>query len=493
MEALDLSHQDDWPEYFDTDEITRELWLRGDLEFLLWAQQQPIWDKLQNLPAGVVEFVVLCARQFGKSTVGVLYALSEAIKNRDCCILIVGPDINQTIDIVGPKMRFLCRTAPPGLIKPMASRNRYHVYHDLDPHALDYTEIVIAGMNENSSSQRGKTVHRILIEEIVDVPEQHFLSSVRSDLGPALLHSKDGKIIYLTTPPKYPGHPFVTETMVEAKLNDALCKFTLDDNVALTEQQRANAIKLAGGKHTVDYQREYECKVVRDGRVVCLPDFATEQSVRIFGLPVRCFMSVTIDWGGVKDKTVAVLHTYDYLLNIDMFWDCRVFEPNSSTIDILAETKKMMEGHAEPSVYIDAVPDRIREFNIERGFACMQAYNREPMAQCQQLNVKFQMGQAWIHPRCKFLIATAESAIWNKNKTDFDRTDALGHMDGISAMMYAITMQNRENPFGEYHPALDALHANQIPARSEDFREVIQAEEPIIPRAFGRHANRQTG
>ena len=128
------------------------LWMRGDLEFLLWPQQIPIWDQLQNLPKNVVEFVVLCARQFGKSVVGVIYALSEAIKHRDCCILIMGPDTKQTIDIVAPKMRMLTRTAPPGLIKQMKSNNRYHVYHDLNSKASDYTEIVIGGMNEDRKS-----------------------------------------------------------------------------------------------------------------------------------------------------------------------------------------------------------------------------------------------------------------------------------------------------------------------------------------------------
>ena len=142
------------------------LWRRGDLEFLLWAQQQPIWDKLMHIPEGVVEFIVLCARQFGKSTFGVIYALSQALKHRDSCILIIGPDTKQCKDIILPKMRFLTKTAPPGLIKQMKAENRFHVYHDLDPKASDFTEIILGGMNENSSSQRGKTVQLIMIEEI---------------------------------------------------------------------------------------------------------------------------------------------------------------------------------------------------------------------------------------------------------------------------------------------------------------------------------------
>src|SRR5262245_979313 len=131
------------PEYIQEDWLTRILWMRGDLEFLLWPQQLQIWNHLQNLPISVEMYVCLCARQYGKSWLGIVYALSEAIKNRDCCILIMGPDIKQTKDIVNPKMRQILRSCPPGLIKQMKTENRWHVYHDLDPTASDFTEIII--------------------------------------------------------------------------------------------------------------------------------------------------------------------------------------------------------------------------------------------------------------------------------------------------------------------------------------------------------------
>ena len=492
MLPLEAIPEVDWPEHFYESDIIRELWMRGDLEFLLWEQQFPIWDKLQNLPPGIVEFVILCARQFGKSTLGVLYALSEAIKNRDCCILIVGPDINQTVDIVGPKMRFLTRTAPSGLIVPMASRNRYHVYHDLNKRAQDYTEIVIAGFNENSSSQRGKTVHRILIEEIVDVPEDNFVTSIRSDLGPALMHSNDGKIVYFTTPPKYPNHPFVTETIVQAKLDDAFCTFTLDDNIALTPQQRANAIKLAGGVGSVDYKRELYCEIVRDPSVVCLPDFTMTLNVRIFGLPTRYRMATTIDWGGVRDKTVAILHCYDYLMNKHLIWDERVFEPNTSTKKIIKGVREMEEGHHIEMRNVDAPPQLLVDLNAhddpdDFNFPCRLPIKDDWQAALNNLNVAMQMGQTWLHPRCKFLILSAESGILNKNKTDFDRNKALGHMDGVAAMMYAERMQDKENPYGNNVQASDYLQMGMIPARSEDTRQALEVNPVIVPKAFGKY------
>ena len=470
--------------------ITREamitaLWMRGDLEFLLWPQQIPIWEQLQNLPKNVVEFVVLCARQFGKSVVGVIYALSEAIKHRDCCILIMGPDTKQTIDIVAPKMRMLTRTAPPGLIKQMKSNNRYHVYHDLNSKASDYTEIVIGGMNENSSSQRGKTVHKILVEEIVDVAEDNFITSVRSDLGPALTHSRDGKIVYLTTLPKYPNHPFITITIPNAELKSAVARFTIHDNIALTQDQKDKCAELSGGIDSTDYKREFLCEIVRDRTVVCLPDFDVRYNVATFQLPLQSFMSVTIDWGGVRDKTCAMLHCYDYLSDIDLIWDERVFEPNTATSTIIAECRKMEGNHKISARYVDAPPQLVTvDLLHDHNYAAQLPEKLDWRASLNTLNVRFAKRKALIHPRCKFLIVSAESAILNKNKTDFDRNIALGHMDGIAAMMYGIRMQTRENPYSN----IDVYNSETVYSGTNrehiDTQSEIHNGTPV--KAFGR-------
>ena len=465
--------------------------MRGDLEFLLWPQQIAIWNQLQHLPREIVEFVILCARQFGKSTVGVIYALSEAIKHRDCCILIMGPDTRQTKDIVAPKMRFLTRTAPPGLIKQMKAENRYHVYHDLDAKASDYTEIIIGGMNENSTSQRGKTVHKILIEEIVDVGEDDFLTSLRGDLGPALSHSKDGKIIFLTTLPKYPNHPFITQTMPKAELKGALAKFTIDDNIALSQQQRDNLIELVGGLGSTDYRRELMCEVVRDKNLVCLPDFDSSLNVRVFQLPVNAWLSVTIDWGGVRDKTCAVLHTYDYLSDLDLFWDERVFDPNTATSVIIEEVLKMEKDHAISGRYVDAPPQLLIDLHQDYNYICQLPEKPDWQAALNNLNVRFGKRKALIHPRCKFLRVSAESGILNKNRTDYDRNEALGHMDGVAAMKYAVRMQNRTNPYADDLASPTDMLLNQMGGVNLDTHHVqaldrFQGEEATAVKTFGR-------
>jgi Terminase large subunit, T4likevirus-type, N-terminal len=476
------------------------LWRRGELSFLLWKQQEPIWSLLDSLPPHIVEFVVLCARQFGKSTFGVLRALSRALKKRDRCILIIGPDVKQTKDIVNPKMRFLTRSAPPGLIRQAKAENRWFVHHDLNARGSDYSEIIIGGMNENASSQRGKTVEEILIEEIADVNEDQYLESIESDLGPSLTHSDQGRILFLTTLPLVPDHPFITQTMVKAELNGALARFTIDDNVALSPDQYEACVTRCGGKHTDAFKREYLCEVVRLRSRVCVPDFEELRNVREFSLPISSRYHVTIDWGGVRDKTVAVLHTYDYFQDIDLFIDERVFEPNTPTSQIIGELRSMesewlREGRiAVESRYIDAPPQLVSvDLVKDYGYHASLPVKMDWTAALNTLNVRFGLGKALIHPRCKFLIQSARSGILNKLRTDYDRNEALGHMDGVAAMKYAVRMRNQESPYRSMYDAVPREEIILENSHMPEMRSVVPPQDliqvnPLLsgPRVFGK-------
>lgn len=471
-------------------------WRLGYLEFLLWPQQQPIWDLLHSLPPGVKEFVVLCARQFGKSTFGVIMALAAALHYRDACILIMGPETRQTKDIVGPKMRFLTKTAPKGLIVPQKADNRYHVYHDLNRSASDYTEIVMGGMNENSGSQRGKTVKRIFVEEVVDVPEDQFTESIRSDLGPAMMHASDGKIIYLTSLPKIPDHPFITETMVKAERNKALIVFDIWKNDALTEEQKWDAIELAGGIDSDDCKRELLCLLVRDKRRVCLPDWDQDNNVYEFELPTYLHMHTTIDWGGVRDKTVACLHFYDYMTDTDMFWDERVFEPMTASSVIMAAVRemesefvKLRTHYSIRSSFIDApyqfvYVDLIDQYN----YSASIPEKPDWMSSVNTLNNRFKRKKAVIHPRCTFLVLSARSGMFNKLKTDYERTESLGHCDGIVTMGYAVKMRDTSDPSPLVFHAQEIMHANQMPSKESIIRSTNSTY--VEPKKFGVHKRR---
>lgn len=184
---------------YDGLESCHALWRVGDLGYQLWPQQIPIYDGVRSLPPSVSEAVVLCARQFGKSHLEVILAVEDCLRYPNSCILIIGPTLKQTTQIVTPRLKEISRDAPPGLVTQSKSESKWIV---------GSSELVIGGMDINSSSQRGKSVQNIYVEEIVDSKPDDYLESLRSDIGPALTHSKGGRILFITTPPKVPDHPF---------------------------------------------------------------------------------------------------------------------------------------------------------------------------------------------------------------------------------------------------------------------------------------------
>ncbi len=440
------------PEDLSIAEIRDSLSLIGDLSWMLWEQQRPIYNAIRNLPSGIDEYVVLCARQYGKSHLGVLLAVEDAIRNRDRCILIIGPDTKQTKDIVNPRMRRIQRLLPEGLLVQSKSENRWIVYHDLDKKQSDFSEVVIGGMNENSSSQRGKTVQTIYVEEVVESSPDDYLESLRSDLGPSLTHSKNGKIIFLTTLPKIPDHPFITDTLAGARLNGAVATFTIDDNIALSPQQKEACVRRCGGVDTDDYKREYLCQVIRDASTIVVPSYSEAAHVKIYSIPTFTHWNIMIDWGGVKDYTVGLLYTYDYLRNKILFHREFMFKENTATKTIWPLVDAWRAEYHVPieRVWADAPGQTLVDIAALTKEAVGLPDNKEDwQASINHLNVLFISNTVEINPELKFLRESLRSGTFNKHRTDFERTKALGHCDALATIMYACRNFDKSNPYPE--------------------------------------------
>lgn len=439
-------------------EIKDYMWRRGNLAWKLWPQQEPIYYGVKGLPVETDLVVILCARQFGKSYLGAIMAIEDCINYPDRAILIVGPTLKQTTEIVAPRIRNIQKDAPRGLITRTKSESKWIVGN---------SELILGGFDIKSSSQRGKTLQRIYVEEIVESDPDKYIESMSSDLGPALTHSYGGKMIFLTTPPKLPDHPFVTDTMVQAKLQGSLYIYTIDDNTALRKEQYDRCVRLAGGRHTVAFLREYMCHIIRDPEILVIPAFDEKRHVKEINNISEAHWHVTIDWGGVRDKTCAVLHTLDFDNDKLLFQDVRVFDPNTPT-DIIVKGVREMECGRKVTRYAD-VPGQLKvDLQSLHGFEVMTPPKTDWKAAINALSVRFSLDKALINPRCKFLIESCNSGMFNVNKTDFARTNALGHMDGLAAMMYANRVQRTDSPY-------DAISVS-----SDSYFRIMAKEEKLI-------------
>lgn len=452
-------------------------WRQGELEWLLWPQQVPIYRSIRNLPKHVDPVVILCARQFGKSVLGALLAIEDCIRNPETTVLVVGPTMDQTVGIVNQSIQVVQRSAPAGLVRRAKAESQWYIGD---------SELIIGGFDSRiATRKRGRRLHRIYLEELVDANPDDYEEAIRSDLGPALTHSKDASMVYLTTLPKIPDHPFITKTIPDAKLNGSFYSFTIDDNKAITPSQYEACVKRCGGRDTVAFRREYLNEIVRDPTVVVVPSFDKATHVTLFEAPLSTIWMMTMDMGGVKDKTVALLMTYDFLADEDLVWDEMVFEPNTPTSVIVTALRVWDKPYNLEHKVADVPGQTSVDLNQSFGYYIQSPQKSDWQASINQMVARFQLNKVKVHKRCKFLTVSLESGTLNKQKNDFERTQALGHCDALAALMYGLRCINRTNPWANMVPSRD--HYIVLP------KETIEGEvaKSIQPKSFA--TNKQFG
>jgi hypothetical protein len=326
------------------DENAREiLWERGLLTYKLWPQQRVIYDTIRQLPRTSQTVVVLCARQWGKSCCGVILALEDCLQNPNVLVMIIGPSIKQTRDIVRPRMKLFCTDMPEGMIKNLKSEDTWYFSNG--------SELKLGGFDTNSAAQRGKTIHKIYMEETCDSEGDDYIDFLQSDLAPALTHSLHAQIIHLTTLPKVPDHPFVLETIPEAALSGAYFKFTIHDNLKLTRHKYDACVKVCGGEHTTAFKREYLCEQVRDSSIILVPEFDEARHVMECAAPAYCYYWVGGDTGIVRDLSVFHLCTYDFKRAKILFLDEYSCTPDIGTGEMVSRISAMEAGRARHAPY----------------------------------------------------------------------------------------------------------------------------------------------
>lgn len=455
------------------DIATQYLWALGNLAYKLWPQQEIIYYTIRNFPQNIQNVVVLCARQFGKSVLGCLLAQEDCLRNPNIVVMIIGPTIKQTRSIVRPRMKMLMQDCPEGLVRFVKSEDTWYFANG--------SELKLGGFDTNSGSERGKTLYKVYIEEIVESNPDSYLDFLRSDLGPALTHSKHAQIIYLTTLPKIPDHPFCLETVPEAEANGAFFKFTIDDNKKLSKEQYDACVKLAGGRDSPDFKREYLCEQIRDHSLVLAPEFDEKLHVKDIHLPEYAHLWIGGDVGGIRDKSVFLLMAYDFPRAKILVLDERSYNPDTGSQEMVLGAAAMEKQYEVParikliSRWVDSDGQLRVDLMHQHSYPVALPRKDELEATVNQVRVAIARCEVEISPNCKLLIRTLRSGTFNKTKTDLDRTSVLGHMDAFMALAYGIRHANRSNPFPLYNGA--SPHTHYIDTNS---KELSKSQETFL-------------
>lgn len=436
----------------------QELWERGQLRFLLHDAQCVIYDAFHS--KNWRDTVILAARRFGKSTLGLILCLEYCIRHPYKIARFIPPEVKQAWQIVMPTWAKLQQRAPRGLIEYKKAEQAFRVGQD--------SWIFLGGFDSQADAQRGGEASFIVCDEGGSTNPHDYNYILRSVLKPQLLDTK-GRMLHLGTVPPDLSHPFLVDTVDSAEIDGRLFTFTIADNPRLDDEQRQQAIEDCGGEDTEDYRREYLCERVRSRGLMVINDI-DKLTFGHWPFPKYAWLTIVGDWGGVQDKTVFVLGCYDFQREQYFIYAERHYPPHTG-LDEIAQGIKELEalkenllpnyhpdrpdrpelsrhGHKDQEVPIWCdCPGQVKiDLANRHGIIVRLPVKDEFSAGIKLINYAITFQRLQIHALCKFVIKSLQEAKFNERRTDYERSELLGHCDAVAAVIYFLRMASCENP-----------------------------------------------
>jgi hypothetical protein len=413
--------------------LTREqyidaAWCAGELSWKLRPEQRRLKAELEktNVQLGVFNI----SRRWGKTFTLVTYCLEQCLRTKQkirygCAFL---TDLEE---FVLPAFALLLEDCP-ARVKPVykAARKTW-----VFPNG---SEIKLVGIDKNPQGLRGNAIAKIIVDEAGFV--MNLRSVYTSVIIPATMKQKDIKVVFISTPPESPEHYFV-ELIGKAQSQDNgyYLTLTIDDISDLDPAERKRILDEVGGEDSPTAQREFFCRIIVDATRAICASFKRERHVqpvsaehvawRLFG-----------DSGGVRDKTVFLEVGFDLRTRLVMFKSELAFEHNTPTTDMIAAVKAKWPGVT--TITLDAPGQLLIDYSSAGLTAALPAKD-DFGAGLLLLLTTFHNDQAVVDPSCELLIKTLEGGLVNKQRTDYERTEALGHCDAAAAAIYAIRGADR--------------------------------------------------
>lgn len=443
------------------DGLLREAWKRGVLD---WKLDKHQLELVQGMRTEGVELIYADFTRRGGKTYGAgVFCDSEARKQK-ISIRYATAFQSDLIQFIKPTFDLIEQDCPDDLRAEYLESAKVYKF----PNG---SEIKLVGLDKNPNGLRGNGIRIIVIDEAGFVANLKYI--YEAVIVPATLRRKSQlkqpiKIIIITTPPRDATVHYAYQLKLKAQLEPNgfyMCK-TIDEVDSIPDAEKERMFKEVGGKHSVTAQREFYCKWIVDEELAVCPTFDENKHVAMVFEPEYCNWSFVADTGGVRDKTVAYLVTWSHIHQKVVFWDEIAFEPKTSTSIILEGFKELIGPKEVIGRFADAPPQLLVDYSVA-GFAAGLPPKDEFHAGLTMLRNAFYNDEVLIHPRCKLLIETLRSGLLNNQRTDYQRTDLLGHCDAAAAAIYGLRVVDR------------VTNTTPRPTKKETFAWTRQTKHPL--------------
>ena len=423
------------------------LYLQGIIaEWFLRLDQLELYDLIQDNSKVVVD----CHRRLGKTTT-TFTAINEYCLTNKIIVRIGGITQKSIKDIYSNVQDHIFRFAPK-LMPKYDSRYDAFVFPQTGSRIYLFGN---ANSEENSKSRGSET-------DIVYCDEFGFWrfkpkETLYSVLVPQMQHSKLGKLIITSTMPKDLTHEYINQC-AEARSNGYFFFQNIDDSVkkgVYTEEEYKKIEQSMGGRDSEDFKREYLLQEIASSKDLVIPE-AQDEALFVGRIPRPAYYNAYMGMDlGLKDYTAAVFGFYNFD-TAQLVIQKEYFEHYKSTEEIVFALKQIEFGLGYTKV--NRVCDN--EMQQLHDMAYMFGYHVSPVVKRKQgdrpyleslinaLRIAISTHRLIISPDCVNLISQLRYGLWNETRTDFERSETMGHLDALMALAYLWdNIEQFKNPY----------------------------------------------
>lgn len=453
-------------------EQARLMWQMGDLSYKLHAVQSDIRSKIRGLPDSTQEALVLCSRRLGKSYLAACMAIEDCLSMPKSQVFICGPTVRQTRGITNGLIQMIIEDMPEGVMWQTKSENLWEFANG--------SKLILGGFDSALESFRGLFANNIYLEESGLAFSDSFDYTIKSVLLPTMQNKRPGKLVHMTTPAYIVDHVLHLDTIPKTQAAGSFFRYTIFDNPMLTKDQIEQEIYNLGGIDSSHCRRELLCELVRDESTTIVPQFVEHKHVAKVALPDNAHYWIAGDIGGSKDKTALLLMAYDYTTSKIHVVKEVVMDPKTPTPEIVKAGLAMEEGKQGLFRAIDAPGQLLGDFGSVYGYSCFLPEKLQFEHNIHRLQSAFWKDEVIVDPSCKVLIATLNSGQLNKQRTDFARSEALGHCDCMAALVYGLRHADKRVPKKAALPKSDSVWSPDAIRK-----QLKQDDHPLASLNFG--------
>jgi hypothetical protein len=261
------------------DEWAARMWRDADLSWKLDEHQRRVYDKYRaweasGRPGGGMRriFVMRIGRRWGKTFLVALIFLEDLLRNRGWTKTYATAFQKDIWEIVQPMIEELCSDAPEEL-RP--TFNRTHMFYRF-PSTGGVLKLV--GIDKNPNGLRGRASDGFAVTEAGYVPK--LARVIGNVVYPQFQRRDHASMILESSAPESQDHDFDSRFVPDARARDAFVEATIDDNTAISDEQRREFVEAARAIDPIAADREYYNIQRRNPSLMIVPEFDKARHVR---------------------------------------------------------------------------------------------------------------------------------------------------------------------------------------------------------------------